>query len=501
MARPRKEIDFDQLKKLCSIYCTKDEICSFFEIDEKTLSERVWEKYGEGFSDYYKKASAHGSASLRRKQFEMALGGNITMLIWLGKNVLKQTDRVEHVPPPELADARHAKQKMTFAEFCVNAGYPKPFDKQIEMKQFGINTEGARLILGARGYGKTDYVVILGIAYEIYLDNQFTALIITKDSERNAAMLKEISDACSKAGVEFEIDNSKAVRAKGMRGKDHSVSAATINSVRLRGRHPHIIVLDDPVTPSDVSESVRKKAKAVYNEANKLKKNVLLIGQPVHKFDLYQELRNQISCLEVPHGSIPELDADLEAQRLAGVDEATIQASYLLKVVSEGTVPFDNIKYLDKFPIGGDAVAFIDPAFGGKDFTAVSIFKAYGQGVAVHGRCWQKSWEHCIDDMAKDFAKFGVKRAAFETNCTGEQPLTLLRNTLNCGVVGIRSNTNKHSRILAAATFAHMIHLSRQSDKEFIKQTVQYEEKASNDDAPDSLASGLKWLGLIRGKE
>lgn len=100
MARPRKELDFDALAKLCAILCTKDEICAFFNIDEKTLSARIQEEYGMGFSDYYKKASADGTMSLRRKQFEVAMKGNVTMLIWLGKNILKQSDYVEPPLPP-----------------------------------------------------------------------------------------------------------------------------------------------------------------------------------------------------------------------------------------------------------------------------------------------------------------------------------------------------------------------------------------------------------------
>lgn len=95
--RPRKEIDYDQLKKLCAIQCTKEEICGFFDIDEKTLTARIHEKYGEGFSEYYKRASAIGKTSLRRKQFEIAMKGNTTMNVWLGKQWLKQTDKIEEV--------------------------------------------------------------------------------------------------------------------------------------------------------------------------------------------------------------------------------------------------------------------------------------------------------------------------------------------------------------------------------------------------------------------
>jgi phage terminase small subunit len=391
-------------------------------------------------------------------------------------------------------------EKMTFEEFCVNAGYPLPFDVQVEMMLFGIEQTLARMILGARGYGKTDYVVILGVAYKIYTDPNFTVLLVTKSKERNAAILREVADALYKVGVELEIDNATALRVKGLLGKDHSLSAATINSVTLRGRHPSLIIMDDPVTPEDSSEAVRRKAKAVYNECMKLKANLLLIGQPVHVFDLYQEVRTKIPTMEVPYGSIPELDADLEAQRIAGVDEATIQASYYLKVSSEGTVPFALINYTDEFPVG-ETIAFIDPAFGGEDYTAVAIFKAHFESVAIVGFAWKKSWEHCIDDIYAAFKRFNTKRYAFETNKTGDQPLDLLRTAMpGIGCVGIFSNTNKHSRIMAAGNFSHHMHLSKLSNKAFIDQTVRYEHNAKNDDAPDAIASGLAWVGLIRGK-
>jgi hypothetical protein len=45
-----------------------------------------------------------------------------------------------------------------------------------------------------------------------------------------------------------------------------------------------------------------------------------------------------------------------------------------------------------------------------------------------------------------------------------------------------------------------LIHLSKESDSQYLDQVVQYEYKAKHDDAPDSLASCLQWIGLIRGK-
>jgi hypothetical protein len=45
-----------------------------------------------GFSGAYEKGLENGKSSLRRLQWKAALGGNITMQIWLGKQYLGQRD-------------------------------------------------------------------------------------------------------------------------------------------------------------------------------------------------------------------------------------------------------------------------------------------------------------------------------------------------------------------------------------------------------------------------
>src|SRR5690606_37878310 len=123
----------------------------------------------------------------------------------------------------------------------------------------------------------------------------------------------------------FEKKNASCIRVLGLIGKDHSVSSITVGTSSIRGRHPKRIIMDDPVTEEDVSEATRKRVQRVYNELNKLRSNILVVGQPVHKLDLYGTLRPLLKKMEVPHGAIPELDHDLDAQRLAGVSEESIQ--------------------------------------------------------------------------------------------------------------------------------------------------------------------------------
>ena len=92
MARPKKVIIQQQFESLCAIQCTKEEICNVLEVTGKTLNNWCNEVYGEGFSLVFRQKKELGRMSLRRKQWELAQKGNSTMQVWLGKNILKQSD-------------------------------------------------------------------------------------------------------------------------------------------------------------------------------------------------------------------------------------------------------------------------------------------------------------------------------------------------------------------------------------------------------------------------
>lgn len=90
--RPRKVvIDYKTLDGLCHIQCTGEEIASILEIDYDTLNENIMHDKGVGFSEYNKQKSDGGKASLRRRQWKLS-ETNPAMAIFLGKNLLKQSD-------------------------------------------------------------------------------------------------------------------------------------------------------------------------------------------------------------------------------------------------------------------------------------------------------------------------------------------------------------------------------------------------------------------------
>lgn len=92
---PFKDIDFADFEKCCQMQCTQEEIAGWFEIDEETLVDRVTQHYNKPYSEVYKKYSAGGKCSLRRRQFRRAQNGDKVMMIWLGKQYLGQSEKVE----------------------------------------------------------------------------------------------------------------------------------------------------------------------------------------------------------------------------------------------------------------------------------------------------------------------------------------------------------------------------------------------------------------------
>lgn len=101
--RPKKEIDENLFENLCAIFCTQEEIAGIFNCSIDTINNWCKRTYGETFSETFKKKSAKGKTSLRRWQFKAAENGNVSMMIFLGKNYLGQSDRTEiEVPDTQI---------------------------------------------------------------------------------------------------------------------------------------------------------------------------------------------------------------------------------------------------------------------------------------------------------------------------------------------------------------------------------------------------------------
>ncbi len=94
--------DVDMFKRMCSRFGTRDGIAAIFGISPKTLNKLINEHLHDEikpdddspltFEEAFAVYSEAGRQALREAQFEKALSGNSTMLIWLGKQYLGQND-------------------------------------------------------------------------------------------------------------------------------------------------------------------------------------------------------------------------------------------------------------------------------------------------------------------------------------------------------------------------------------------------------------------------
>jgi hypothetical protein len=92
-----KKIDWEKVDSLAFIQCTIEEIAGVLDIDADTLATACKRVHKMKLSEYIAKKATGGKASLRRRQYTKAVTeGNPTLLIWLGKQWLGQTDKVEH---------------------------------------------------------------------------------------------------------------------------------------------------------------------------------------------------------------------------------------------------------------------------------------------------------------------------------------------------------------------------------------------------------------------
>jgi len=114
---PKTVIDWQTVDAMLKIQCTGEEIASVLDIDYDTLQNACKRDHKMKFSEYSAKKRLGGRASLRRMQWKKAESGDSTLLIWLGKNILNQSDKTN------LGDEE--AQPINIKVDVINASKPK----------------------------------------------------------------------------------------------------------------------------------------------------------------------------------------------------------------------------------------------------------------------------------------------------------------------------------------------------------------------------------------
>ena len=87
IGRNKVVVDPNEVYKLATYHCTIKDISNFFGVPRDTIQYNFGDLIVQGYEET--------KQSLRMKQIEVAMSGNPTMLIWLGKQMLGQSDQPE----------------------------------------------------------------------------------------------------------------------------------------------------------------------------------------------------------------------------------------------------------------------------------------------------------------------------------------------------------------------------------------------------------------------
>jgi len=90
--RPKIEINWLEVDEYLIAGVSGTHIADTLGICNETLYDRCKQEHKMNFSDYSAKKRQKGNSMLHYKQFKTAMNGNVSMLVWLGKQRLGQKE-------------------------------------------------------------------------------------------------------------------------------------------------------------------------------------------------------------------------------------------------------------------------------------------------------------------------------------------------------------------------------------------------------------------------
>lgn len=299
-------------------------------------------------------------------------------------------------------------------------------------------------------------------------------------------------------GVELQLTVSNALEistnlATGPKGTSQLVAQGIGGS--LTGKHFDRIFTDDIVNPQDrTSKAERDHTKAVYQELQNIKNRggrIFNTGTPWHIEDAFTLMPNPQRWDCYSTGLITK-------EELAGIREkmtaSLFAANYELRHIASDDVLFFNPQTDGDPAMVEQGITHIDAAYGGDDYTALTICRKVGGVYYLYGRLWHRHVDDCKKSIKDLREQFNCGRGYCEDNGDkGYLARDLRREGEN--FLTYHESMNKHLKITTylKGEWAKVVFV-KGTDQEYINQICDYTEDAEHDDAPDSAASVIRLL-------
>lgn len=261
----------------------------------------------------------------------------------------------------------------------------------------------------------------------------------------------------------------------------------------ITGKHFDRIFTDDIINVNDrISKAERDRTKIIYQELQNIKNrggkmfNTLTPWHPDSAESLMPNV-HKFSCYETGLITEKELE-DIKSKMIPSL----FACNYELRHIASEDVIFTNPTINGDPAMVDQGDCHIDAAYGGEDYTALTVFKKRDGKYYLYGRIWKKHVDDCIDEAIKIRERFNAGRIYCEDN--GDKGY-LAKDLRKRGerVVTYHENMNKHLKITTylKSAWKNVIFV-RGTDAEYINQVCDYNENAEHDDAPDSAASAVR---------
>lgn len=263
----------------------------------------------------------------------------------------------------------------------------------------------------------------------------------------------------------------------------------------LTGKHFDVIFTDDIVNIQDrVSKVERDHTKLIYQELQNIKNKggkIFNTGTLWHKDDAFSLMPDpeKYDCYSTGIFTQEEIQ-DVKEKMTASL----FACNYELRIIASEDVIFESPR------TGGDPAnveqgcTHIDAAYGGEDWTAMTICRKIDGTYYVLGKCWRKHVDDVIDKILELHRQCKCGKIFCEDNGDKGYLAKALR-AQGERVLAYHEAQNKFLKITSylKAEWKNVVFVVG-TDEAYINQVCDYNENAEHDDCPDSLASIVRRL-------
>lgn len=257
----------------------------------------------------------------------------------------------------------------------------------------------------------------------------------------------------------------------------------------ITGKHADIVVTDDIVNVNDrISTAERERTKIAYMELQNIKNRggrFINTGTPWHKDDAFALMAEpkKYDCYSTG------LMTDEMIQNLKDrMSPSLFSANYELRHIAAENIIFTEPTQGASHMHVANAIAHLDSAFYGEDYTAFTIMDYHDGHFYVYGRMWRKHVEDCYNKIIELYNYFRCSKLYNEKNADKGLVARDLKNK-GLRTVSYDEYMNKHIKIVTylKGIWKDVIFVEG-TDPDYIEQICDYTEDAAHDDAPDSAA-------------